>query len=137
MSNNSIIAAVLGGITSFFLGFIFYAVLLMDFFKANAGSATGVARTDDMVWWALVAGNFALGFFFAWLFSTWAGISTFKGGLEGGATVGLFMGLFYNLIGYATANVMNLTASLVDVVVAMLMFGITGAVVAWYLGRGK
>lgn len=53
-------ATLAGFIVYFILGFIFYGMLLMDFYAAHSGSASGVMRTDaEMMWWALIAGNVA------------------------------------------------------------------------------
>ena len=45
-----LMSGIAGGIVSFFAGWLFYGILLADFFAKNAGSATGVMRGDaDMV----------------------------------------------------------------------------------------
>jgi len=54
-----ITGTLVGGVAYFFLGFLFYVVLFEGFFQSNMGSATGVQKTDDMVWWALILGNLA------------------------------------------------------------------------------
>ncbi len=39
-TNKILLAGLIGGVVAFVLGFLFYGVLLTDFFEANAGSAT-------------------------------------------------------------------------------------------------
>ena len=119
-----------GGIAYFVLGFLFYGLLLADFFEANSGSASGVMRAEDeMVWWALILGNLIFAAFITYIFLKWAHISTFKSGLLGGATIGLLLGLGYNLIYYGTSNMMTLTGALVDVVVGTVMTALLGGVI--------
>ena len=42
----------------------------------------------------------------------------------------------FDLTFYGTTNVSNLTATLVDPFVSMVLFGVTGAVIGMVLGRG-
>ncbi len=131
-----ILATVVGFVVLFLLGWLLYGALLMDFYASNAGSATGVNRgEDEMVWWALIAGNFLQAYLLVYIFGTWAGIKTFMGGLKGGATIGLILGFGMNLTIYGTSNMMNLTATLVDPFVFAIMMAITGGAIGWMLGR--
>lgn len=131
-----ILATLAGFVTFFILGWLLYGMLLMDFYASNAGSATGVMRSDtEMVWWALIAGNVLEAYFLVYVFGKWANITTFGGGLQAGIMLGLILGYAMDLTMYATSNTMNLTAALVDPLVSALMMGITGGVVGMMLGR--
>ncbi|MBX2961559.1 MAG: DUF1761 family protein [Cyclobacteriaceae bacterium] len=130
------LATLVGFVVLFVLGWIFYGMLLMDFYMANSGSASGVHRADDdMVWWALIVGNIMQAYLLVYIFGKWANISTFSGGVMAGGTIGFIYGLAYSLIMYSTSNLYNLTATLVDPFVAGIMMGITGGVIGWMLGR--
>ena len=119
-----------GGIAYFILGYLFYGLLLMGFFESNAGSATGVNRQmDEIVWWALILGNFAFAALLSYIFLKWAHISTFKRGLRGGAIIGFFIAASFDLIWYGTSNMMNLNAALVDIIVGTVISAIVGGVV--------
>jgi hypothetical protein len=121
---------VVGGITYFILGYLFYGVLLMDFFQSQTGSASGVSREmDEMVWWALILGNFVFAAFITYIFLKWAHISTFKSGLRAGASIGFLLSLGYNLIYYGTSNMMTLTGALADVIVGTVITALLGAVI--------
>jgi hypothetical protein len=131
-----IMATLAGFVVLFMLGWLLYGMLLMDFFVANAGSATGVQKTEDeMVWWALIVGNILQSYLLVYIFGKWANINSFAGGLQGGAMIGLILGYAYDLIMYGTANIMNLTAALVDPLIAAVMMGLAGGVIGWVLGR--
>ncbi len=131
-----IMATLAGFVVLFMLGWLLYGMLLMDFFVANAGSATGVNRAEDeMVWWALIVGNVLQAYLLVYIFGKWANITTFAEGLKGGAMIGLILGYAYDLIMYGTTNIMNLTAALVDPLIAAVMMGLAGGVIGWVLGR--
>lgn len=139
MSTNKILmAGIVAGIVAFFLGWVIYGMLMMDFYATNVGTATGVMRAEsEMVWWALIAGNLAMGLLYAYIFGRWAGISNAATGAQAGGMIGLLIGCAYNLTFYGTSNMMNLTGALVDIVVTAVIAAIVGAVAAWMLGRGN
>jgi hypothetical protein len=135
-AKSQILATIVGFIVIFLLGWLLYGILLMDFYAANSGAATNVSRSEDeMVWWALILGNLLQTYFLVFVFSRWAGISTFSGGLKGGLIIGFLIGLAFNLTMFGTTNLMNLTAVIVDPFVSAIMMGITGGVVGMMLGR--
>lgn len=135
-AKKSIMATLAGFIVHFFLGFIFYGVLLVDFYASNVGTASGVKRpTDEMQWWALMTGNVVQGYLLVYIFGNWANITTFGGGLKAGAIIGFIMSLGFKLDMYGTTNISNLTATLVDPIVMTVMMGVTGGVIGWVLGR--
>ncbi|MEM9324263.1 MAG: hypothetical protein AAGA85_01345 [Bacteroidota bacterium] len=139
MSTQSKLLATLAGFATYFLlGFLFYGVLFSGMVDTMAGSAGNVMRSDDsMVWWALIVGNIAMAYLLVHIFSKWASISTFIGGLKGGATIGLILAIAYDFTSYGTTNVLNLTGVLVDIAVMIVLMGLTGGVVGAMLGRSK
>jgi hypothetical protein len=135
-AKNRILATLVGFVVLFLLGWLTYGMLLMDFYAANAGSASGVMRAEEnMVWWALILGNMFQAYLLVYIFGKWANITTFAAGFQGGAIIGLIIGLAINLSMYGTSNMMNLTATLVDPIVSAVMMGITGGAVGVMLGR--
>jgi hypothetical protein len=135
-SKKRILATLAGFVTLFLLGWLLYGMLLMDFFAANAGTATGVVRSDtEMVWWALVLGNVMQAYLLVYIFSKWTTITNFVEGLKAGIVIGLILGFAINLSMYGTMNTMNLTAVLVDPLVGAVMQGLTGGVIGMVLGR--
>ena len=136
MKNNKIlIAGLIGTVVAFFVGFLTYGMALNDFFESNRGSATGLQRADDeMIWWAMILGHLAFGMLLAIIYGRWANISTIATGAKAGAVLGALLGLI-GFIDYAAMNVSNLTATCVNVIVMAIVSAITGAAVAWWLGR--
>lgn len=138
MNTKVLLAALAGGIATFFLGWALYGMALKGFFESNVGSATGVMRgDDDMQIWAIFAGNVAWSLLLALLYSRWAGITTFMAGATAGAWIGFLMALGYDLISFGTTNMGTLTAALVDPVVNAVLGAVGGGVVGFVLGYGK
>lgn len=138
MNSKTLIAAVIGGVAMFLLGWLFYGILFKDTFAGMAGSAGNVMRADsDLIFWALILGNLALGYLIAWIFSSWAGINTLAGGAQAGATMGFLFAFGFDMMMYATCNMMQLSGALLDIVVSTIMWAISAALIGWWLGRGN
>lgn len=140
MNTKSIVAGLLAGLTLFLLGWLVYGILLADMFAGMAGTATGVAKTEDemmssMHW--LVIGQMALGFLLAYIFAKWANISTFSGGAKAGAIVGAFVAIAWDFTMLGTSNVSTLSSTILDVVVMIVLMAVAGGVAGWWLGRGN
>lgn len=133
-----VVSGLVGGVVSFFAGYLIYGLALMNFFTANHGTATGVMRADtDMVWWSLIAGNLCFGLLISYIFNRWANIQSLGGGLGAGFVIGLLMTGGGDLIMYATSNISNLNGTLVDIICGAVMTALTGAAVGWMNGMGK
>ncbi len=129
-----LIGGIVGGIVYFLLGYLFYGNLLSDFFMKNAGSATGVSRAmDQFVWWALALGNVLGGCLLSYVFVK-SNVNSVASGLATGAVVGVFTSGSYDLIMYATSNLMTTRGVLGDIGTFTVMSAITGAVVGWVCG---
>ena len=57
--------------------------------------------------------------------------------MKAGAAVGFLVTLGFDLSMYSMANLANMTATLVDPLVALVHVAIGGAVIGWVLGRGR
>jgi uncharacterized membrane protein YagU involved in acid resistance len=135
MSNNKIlVAGVIGAIVALILGFLIYGLACSSYFASH--TTEGIMRADaDMVWWAMIVGHLTFGMLFAIIFGRWASISTFATGAKAGAVIGVLFALTFDLISFATSNIMDLTGALSDVVAMLVISAIVGGVVAWWLGR--
>ena len=91
---------------------------------------------EEMVWWALIAGNLVAGFLLAYIFSK-AGVSTLSSGLITGAVIGLLMSCAMDLIMYATTNTISKSAMLADVGISTVMSAIAGAAIGAAMGMGN
>ncbi|MBK9629915.1 MAG: hypothetical protein IPO62_02405 [Saprospiraceae bacterium] len=135
MSTKTMIAGLIGGVTSYLLGFLLYGILFRDMTNELAGMP-GIMRADaDMIWWALILGNLSMGMFTAYIYATWTSISTFMTGLRAGAVIGLFMSVGWDMISYATTKIFTLNGAFLDIALVIVMGGVIGGVVGWWLGR--
>ena len=122
------IGTVVGGLVLFILGYLVYGVLFASFFATNVGTATGVTR-EPFNFVALLIGQLAFSAVLTLIFG-WGSVSNAIQGAKMGALAGLLIFLGIDLTLYATTNVQNLAASLVDPLLAAVLFGATGAAIA-------
>ena len=129
-----VIGTLAGGITMYLVGYLIWALAFADFFAANAGSATGVARETGLVW-AVVLGHLSLAALVTLAVGRRAGSSTIVDGFKIGAIVGFLVWLGVDFIDYGLTNISNLTATIADPLLEIVRTGIGGAVIAAVLGR--
>ena len=129
-----VIGTVAGGIALFILGYVIWNMLFVEFFAANAGSATGVVK-DSQVVWALSLGSLCYAALLTLAIGTRAGSATIVEGLKIGAIVGGLMWFAVDLTLYAVWNVSNLTAAIADSLLELIRAGISCAVIAAVLGK--
>lgn len=122
-----------GGITLFVLGYLIYGLATVDFFAANAGSATGVDREAPLLW-AIALGELSLAALVTLAVGK-VGASTIGAGFKVGAIVGFLVWFGVDFIFYGVTNLSNLTATIVDPLIAIVQIGIGGAVIAAVLGK--
>ena len=128
-----LIGTVVGGIVLFFLGYLIFGVLFADFFAANAGTATGVEKMPfDFV--SLGIAQLAWGAALTLILS-WAGVKSIGQGATTAGIAGLLLFLGFDLTMYATTNISNLTATLVDPILAAILFAVAGAAITAVSGK--
>jgi len=127
---------IFGGIAFFFLGWLVWGILLMDFSKGNYNQ-TIYLPDDGMIWWAMVASNLVLALLVT-LALNWAGAKTFAGGLKFGAIVGGLYALTTDLGMYSmTTVILNLTAVVVDTLAYAVVTAITGLIIVLTWGKQR
>ena len=134
-----LVSGIVGGIVSFFAGYLIYGLLLADFFAKNGGpgSAAAMKAMGDFVWWALIAGSIAQGLLLSYIFNKWANITSFGAGMTGGAVVFLLMGAGFDLMMFATTNLSTMTGMVVDIICGTVLGALVGGAVGLMNGMGK
>lgn len=128
-----LIGTLVGGIVLFFLGYLIFGILFAEFFAANAGTATGAQKMPfDFV--ALGIAQLAWGAALT-LILGWAGVKSIGQGATTAGIAGLLLFLGFDLTMYATSNLSNLTATLVDPILAAILFAVAGAAITAVSGR--
>ena len=129
-----IIGTVVGAITLYILGYLIFDLAFAEFYAANAGSATGVVR-DNQVVWAVALGTLSYAALLTLAIGIRAGSTTIVEGVKIGAIVGFLMWFGADFIFYGIFNISNLTLTFVDSLLELIRAGITGAVIATVLGK--
>jgi len=133
MNNRVLLAALAGGIAFFLMGWLVWGILLMDTMREMCpGMASMEKNPPDMV--PLFLGNLVGGLLMALLFSRWAGITTFMGGLMGGAWVSGLFALSMDLTFMGTTTMMTPGGVALDVVANIVVGAVVGGVIGWVLG---
>jgi hypothetical protein len=133
-SQRFVVCTLVGGIVSFVLGGLIYAVVLVDFFNANLGSATGSMR-DPALMWAVAVSELAGAALLTLFIGSRGRTPSLGDGVQIGAAFGLIVSIFMDFNLYGTTNFMNLTATVVDPLIGAARFAITGGVIGWLAGR--
>jgi hypothetical protein len=129
------IGGIVAGILFFFLGWLIWGILLMDYMKANPGTVSGFEKaTPDMLW--LGIGNLLSGFLLAYIFVK-ANVNTLAAGVIVGAVVGLLMTAAYDCTNYGLTNLLSKKMMVADVLAAAVWSGITGGITGWIMGKIK
>lgn len=82
MNKRTLIGGIVGGVAFFFLGWLVYGILLLDFYNANGNQSIN-RPMEEMVWWALIASNLFSGFLVAIVFD-WTNTIDVAAGIKKG-----------------------------------------------------
>ena len=129
MKNKVLLAALVGGVVSFFAGWVIFGMIMPQI----AGEMPQGMEKDPPEMWALVVGNLVWGLFYALLFDRLS-VSSLQSGAMNGAWIGLMIALGVDLIMYATMTIMPLKIVMIDPLITGIYAAITGAAVGWMLG---
>jgi hypothetical protein len=136
MNLRVLVAAIVGAIVMFGLGFLIFGVALASFIQANTIQYPGLMKEPmpDMV--PLILSNFAFSWLYAYIFDQWAGVKTFVGGALAGISIAIPLALAIDLQYLAFMNIYkSLVVILVDVIAVAVMTGITGGVIGVVIGK--
>ena len=128
-----LMGTVVGGIVFFFLGYLLYGILLVEFFAENAGTATNVAKTE-LQWWPLIIANLAGAAMYSYIFLRWTDINTFGEGVKAATLIGFLIALSWDFTTYDTTNILTLNGAMADVIVSATMHGLVGGVIGVIIG---
>ena len=127
-SKSNLLATLVGAIVMFFLGYLIWGLATVDFFTEHTIVNT-MKETPDLV--LIAVSNLIGAFILSTLYSKWArGHHSLGQGFEFGALIGAFVGLSMGLLWYATANMMDLTAHVVEAILDVIFYGIVGISIA-------
>ncbi len=128
-SKTNLLSTLAAAIWAYLGGYLLWGMLTVDYFNDHLGSATGVMRElPDMV--HLIIGCIIVAFAFSTIYGKWA--SAAYGAASGfafGFWIAVLIGLGEGLVNYATTNISDITATLVNVLITIVFYGIMGLIV--------
>lgn len=140
MKIGTLAAALAGGIVLFLVGFLFFGLLLADYFRANMVEYPGLVKDPPLVW-AIFLFNLAWGWLVTWVVDR-SGVVGWAEGAKVGAIVLFIIGVGVDLEFHAFMNVHKaLAPMLVHILIVTVMGAIAGAVVGlilkFFAGRAE
>lgn len=134
MNGKTVLAAILGTVTHFLLGFLIYGMLLMDFMTANSMVYEGLVVEGA----AAMPGYILSSLFFATLITFILRKARIDSARQGAITAALASALMAGSIDfmfYFTMNLFNAAAMVADILAFTVMGSLVGLVVGWVLKR--
>lgn len=136
MNTKILFASILGGITSLILAIFLNGILFGKTFAALMGSAQNMSRpSSELIIWALIFANLIPNYLIALIYNRWANIKNFRKGAINGAIFGLLFTTGYDIITYATTNIISFSGAILEITLSGVVWAISSGVVAWYLGK--
>lgn len=127
-SKSNLLATLAATVVMFVLGYVLWGMLAESMMDGHV-LADIMKDPPDFIFIAL--GNLISAFALCNLYRKWArGHHSAKEGAEFGAWIGVFVGLGSGLIWYATSTLMDLTGHLMDFVLYLVFFVVTGIVIS-------
>ncbi|HEX5667529.1 MAG TPA: hypothetical protein VFX73_01935 [Chitinophagaceae bacterium] len=130
-----IVGGLLGGVINFFMGWLVWGILLMDYIGKHTTNATVFRSEEGMIFWAMILSNLLFGFLIAYILYV-ANVRTARSGAIIGAIAGALMVAAFDLGIYAQMDVYDTGVFLPDMLASAVVTGIVGAAIGWYYGRG-
>jgi hypothetical protein len=128
-----VLSTIVVGIVLFLLGWLFYGILLMDYFKEYYGHIT--RGEADMKIWAYFVGSLAQAFFMYLIYSKgYKGGSPLMEGFRFGAYISLFLGIPYVFFTWGGMPV-KYQGVIVDGIIMIVMLIIAAVITAFIHGK--
>lgn len=131
-----LLAAVVGTVVYFIIGWLVFEGLLGKYMSANTTQIAGFKKADaESSMLMLLVSCAAYALLLAILMGHWTHTYTFKEGAIMGAIVGMLVATMTNTYWYSTSHFFNGFAPLlVDIAAAGLTVGMMGGMIGWFLG---
>ena len=125
-----------GGIAFFFLGWVVYGMLLMDFISTHSRRSDAFRSEADMIFWAMIVGNLAYGFLVSLIINR-----TPNATVAQGASTGFITGFLYaaavNFTTYAQIDLYGKKVMAADILSMAILTAVIGAVITWVVSKVK
>jgi hypothetical protein len=136
MNKRTLIGGIVGGVAFFFLGWLVYGILLLDFYNANGNQSIN-RPMEEMVWWALIASNLFSGFLVAIVFD-WTNTIDVAAGIKKGAILGFLMSASFDLSMFSmTTWFIGKRLLVVDIGISTVFVAIGAGLIAWIMAKNS
>ena len=125
-TKQNLIATIVAAIVMFFLGYLIWGIATVSFFEGHTLNDV-MKNPPDMLF--IFISNLISAFALGTIYSKWSSNHSFGDGFNFGIWIGIFAGIGYALLWYATGELMDLTGHLVDGIVTLIYFAIVGGVI--------
>lgn len=136
-----LVAGLAGAIAMFILGFLIWGLALHSYFESTMSATAKSVMNPEPSFVPLVLAQIVFGLLFAYIFDKWATISTFVGGMIGGATLFFALTLGWDLEMSAFFKDMHVGSPyvplVVDVIAATVSGALSGGIIGQVLGMMK
>ncbi len=133
-AKKTILGTLAGTVVMFLAGWAIWGFALFNIQKNHTQEYEGLMPDmPNMLLMALSMVSAAL--LFTIIFDRWAGIKTFKTGAMAGAVIALLIGLNHDLMWLASANLIDGTVVLTNIVGNLVWGALAGGVIGWVLGK--
>ena len=131
-SKRFVAGTLVSGVALYLVGYLIFTMAFGAFYAANAGSATGVDRSAQLVW-ALALSSVAYAALIVFVIGNRVGPLSIGRGAQIGAIVGFLLWVTADFVIYGMTNIANLARTVVDPLLEIVHGGIGGVVVATVL----
>ncbi|MEP7263255.1 MAG: hypothetical protein ABI772_02090 [Bacteroidota bacterium] len=136
MDKKIFLAAFVGAVVSFLLGWLIFGIALHGYYTENMKVYEGLVKKMPNLIGIFIAGFF-WAFLLSYIFSKWAHINTFAAGFTAALFIGVITCISYDLSFYSMMNLYRLRLIAVDVIASSLVSAVVGGTIAAILGSGK
>ena len=135
-ANRFALATLTGAVMVLLLGFITSA-LFAGLIEGYAVTSPDLVMKSSPSIWAIILGALAMGALLSVLLGCWTGHTDVSRAIRTSAIFGLMLSLIVGFSLYGTTNMLNLTGTLVKVVIDTVQLAVTGVVVGAVLDRAR
>lgn len=138
MNTRTLLAALVGAVVAFFLGWLIFGIVTAGYMEKHVLQAPGLMKTDAEMNLGLMAlSNLSVALGLAWVLDR-MGATTVMGGAMAGAVIGFLFYLSIDLSFLAMTNLLDgPMVALVDTLSYTVWLACVGGVMGYMLGRGK
>lgn len=127
---------IFGGIAYFFLGWLVYGILLMEYATANTNQCLNNPE-GEMIWWAMIVSSLLVALLLT-LILYWSKTVKAVDGLIRGTLFGSLLAAMIGTSYWSMTTMYNsFVPVIVDIVFGGIVFGLTGMVIVLTWGKDK